>query len=65
MEPKCSKYALSSTAVSKCGLRVATGSVRDAKVFQKVVKRCPKHVPGHPGGGLFDIGIYHVKPTFA
>ena len=62
--------------MSKCGLRVAAGGERGAKVPQKVSKRCQKHVPGHPGACLFgtlgskgapsqNIGIYRVKPTFA
>ena len=52
------------------------GGDRDAKVIQKLPRWCQKHVPGHPGGGLFgtlgskrapsqNIGIYNVKPTFA
>ena len=62
--------------MSKCGLRVAAGGERDAKVLQKVPKRCQKHVPGQPGACLLstlgskrapsqNIGIYCVKPTFA
>ena len=39
--------------MSKCGLRVAAGGERDAKVFQKVVKRCPKTRPGAPRGRPF------------
>ena len=52
------------------------GGERDAKVLQKVPKRCQKHVPGHPRGCLLgtwsskrapsqNISIYCIKPTFA
>ena len=74
--PGWSQNAAKTRAGSRVCQSVASKWPRGAKVFQKVPKRCQKHVLEHPGGCLLgtlgskrapsqNIGIYCVKPTFA